>query len=154
MPTDNSGTARVAKLRRISASQGPVPPIRPNIGSQALDALLGRMDCCPTPIPIPCNPQVYWQNSPIQLSLSPGFVYSALYATVISNVPITPLSGQVTGYNPPGANITVQIKNSGVSWKVIFTSDMALSGSLSWVPAFIIACNPPITSSNTLTLNT
>lgn len=149
MPTDNSGTARAAKLRRISASQGPVPPIRPNIGSQALDALLGRMDCCPNP----CNPQVYWENSPIQLTLrvTSGFEYSARFATVISDVTVTPLSGQVTGYTPPNAFITVNIKKSGVSWTVIFTSDMALTGSLSWGSEFIIACNPPIISSNNLT---
>ena len=157
MPTDTSGAARAAKLRRISASQGPVPAVRPNIGSQALDAQLGRMDCCPAPIqPIRCNPQVYWENSPIQLTLqvTSGFEYSARYATVISNVAVSPLSGQVTGYTPPNANITVNIKHSGPSWIVVFTSDVALTGSLSWGPAFIIACNPPITSSNTLTFNT
>jgi len=155
MPTDNSGTARAAKLRRISASQGPVPPIRPNIGSQALDALLGRMDCCPAPNPPnppnPCNPQVYWENSPIQLTLSPGFVYSARYATVISDVAITPLFGQVTGYTPPNANITVSVKNSGDVWTIMFTSDMALTGTLSCLAEFQIACNPPITSNNNLT---
>ena len=149
MPTDTSGAARAAKLRRISASQGPVST--PNIGSQALDAQLGRMDCCPAPIR--CNPQVYWQNSPIQLTLqvTSGFVYSALYATVISNVAVTPLSGQVTGYTPPNAFITVNIKKSGVSWTVIFTSDVALTGSLNWGSEFIIACVPPIISSNNLT---
>ncbi len=44
--TDTSGSARAAKLRRISAARGPIPVIRPNIGSQALDAVLGKGDCC------------------------------------------------------------------------------------------------------------
>ena len=48
--TDNSGSARAARLRRISAARGPVPVIRPNIGSMALDAILGREPaCCPSP---------------------------------------------------------------------------------------------------------
>lgn len=151
MPTDNSGTARAAKLRRISASQGPVPPIRPNIGSQALDALLGRMDCCPTPNPLnppnPCNPQLTWSDSPLQLTRSqePGFVYYAKYATVISVDTFSPLFGQVTGYTPPNANITVSVKNSGDSWIVIFTSDIALSGSFTCLTAFTFVCKPPFT---------
>lgn len=152
MPTDYSGAARAAKLRRISASQGPVPAVRPNIGSQALDAQLGRLDCCP----VLCNPQVNWATSPIQLtqSLEPGFVYGAPYATVISDVAVTPLSGQVTGYTPSGANITVNITNSGNSWKVIFTSDVALTGSLTWGPEFVFACVPPIINGIFLTFNT
>jgi len=45
--TDNSGTARAAKLRRIAAAKGPVGilPVRPNIGSQANDAQLGKGEC-------------------------------------------------------------------------------------------------------------
>jgi len=157
MPTDYSGAARAAKLRRISASQGPVPAVRANIGSQALDAQLGGMDCCPAPNPPnppnPCNPQVYWANSPIQLTLQviSGFEYSALYATVISNVTITPLFGPVTGYTPPNAFITVSVQNSGPSWTIIFTSDRPLTGTLSCLAGFQFACNPVITSSNNLT---
>ena len=140
MPTDYSGAARAAKLRRISASQGPVSAVRPNIGSQALDAQLGRLDCCP----VLCNPQVNWETSPIQLTQSQGFVYSAPYATVISDVAVTPVSGEVTGYTPPEAFITVSIENTGNLWVVIFTSDMALTGSLTWGPEFVFACVPPI----------
>jgi len=44
--TDNSGSARAAEMRRIAASQGPVPAMQPNIGSMALDAQLGKMYCC------------------------------------------------------------------------------------------------------------
>jgi hypothetical protein len=51
--TDNSGSARAARLRRISAARGPVPVIRPNIGSMALDAILGRAACCPSEPPAP-----------------------------------------------------------------------------------------------------
>jgi hypothetical protein len=61
--TDNSGSARAARLRQISASKGPVPVQRPNIGSMALDARLGggqNPTCCPTvdgpgPIPPPAS---------------------------------------------------------------------------------------------------
>ena len=45
--TDNSGSARAARLRQIAASKGPIPAVRPNIGSMALDAQLGKMGCCP-----------------------------------------------------------------------------------------------------------
>jgi hypothetical protein len=149
MPTDYSGAARAAKLRRISASQGPVPAVRANIGSQALDAQLGGMDCCLAPNS--CNPQVYWENSPIQLTQLPVFVYTAQYATVISNVTITPLFGQVTGYTPPNAFITVSVQVSGTSWIIIFTSDRPLTGTLSCLVEFQFACNPAITRSNNLT---
>lgn len=49
--TDNSGSARAARLRRLSAARGPVPVIRPNIGSMALDAILGRNPACCPPAP-------------------------------------------------------------------------------------------------------
>jgi hypothetical protein len=63
---------------------------------------------------------------------------------VISDVAVTPLSGQVTEYTPSDAVITVSITNSGNLWIVIFTSDVELTGSLLWGPEFIIACVPPI----------
>ena len=147
MPTDNSGAARAAKLRRISASQGPAPAVRPNIGSQALDAQLGRLDCCPTPTPDPCNPQ-------LTRSLEPGFVYYAKYATVISVDTFSPLFGQVTGYTPPNANITVSVKNSGDSWTVLFSSDRALTGRFTCLTAFTFVCNPPFTREKQFTFIT
>ena len=148
MPTDYSGSAHAAKLRRISAAQGPVPAVRPNIGSQALDAQLGRLECCP------CNPQVTWETSPVQLTLSGTYDYSAQYATVISDVAVTPLSGEVTGYTPPDAQIEVFLVPSGNTWTVTFRSDKALTGSFIWEATFQIACNPVITSSNNFTFNT
>lgn len=59
--TDTSGSGRAARLRQISASLGPVPVQRPNIGSMALDARLGggqNPSCCPsvTPTPTPTPP--------------------------------------------------------------------------------------------------
>ena len=150
MPTDYSGAARAAKLRRISASQGPVPAVRANIGSQALDAQLGGMDCCP----IPCNPQVYWENSPIQLTLqiTSDFEYSAQYATTSSGA--IPQFGIVTGYTPNTAFIVTNVTQSGNSWTVIFTSDVALSGSFTCLTAFTFACDPTIIISKTFTFNT
>ena len=50
--TDNSGSARAARLRRIAASQGPVPA-NSKIGSQALDTVLGKAECCPASTCIP-----------------------------------------------------------------------------------------------------
>ena len=124
---------------------GPVPAVRPNIGSQALDAQLGRAECCS------CNPQVTWATSPVQLTLSGTYDYSAQYATVISDVAVTPLSGEVTGYTPSGAQIEVFLVPSGNTWTVTFSSDTALTGSFSWEGLFTFTCNPVITSSNNLT---
>jgi len=54
--TDNSGSARAARLRRLNAARGPVPVIRPNIGSMGLDAILGREPaCCASESPLPTN---------------------------------------------------------------------------------------------------
>ena len=144
MPTDYSGAARAAKLRRISASQGPVPAVRPNIGSQALDAQLGRMDCC-------CNPQVVWEASPLQLTTS-GLSYSAQYATTSSGA--IPQFGQVTGYTPNTAFIETSVEQSGNSWTVIFTSDVPLSGSFTCLTAFTFACAPSVIISKTFTFDT
>jgi hypothetical protein len=58
--SDNSGSARAARLRRISAAGGPIPAVRPNIGSMALDAQLGKAECC--------NCAFNWTGSPIQLT--------------------------------------------------------------------------------------
>ena len=55
--TDNSGSARTTRLRRAAAAGGPTPAVRPNLGSQALDAQLGKAECCPTVSTINRNPQ-------------------------------------------------------------------------------------------------
>ena len=57
--TDNSGTARTTRLRRIAASQGPTP-VNPITESQALDVWLGRLECCT------CG--FSWTGSPLQLA--------------------------------------------------------------------------------------
>ena len=145
MPTDYSGAARAAKLRRISASQGPVPAVRANIGSQALDAQLGGMDCC-------CYPQVTWSDSPLQLTLTGPNTYSAQYATTSSGA--IPQFGIVTGYTPNTAFIVTNVTRSGNSWTVIFTSDVALSGSFTCLTAFTFACDPTIIISKTFTFDT
>lgn len=58
--TDTSGSVRVAKIRRIAAGKGPTPAVRPNIGSMALDAQLGKAQCCPVipPTPPPTDPRM------------------------------------------------------------------------------------------------
>ena len=61
--TDNSGSARAARLRQISAARGPIPVQRPNIGSMALDARIGggklRPTCCTTTEAPPAYPTYY-----------------------------------------------------------------------------------------------
>jgi len=56
--SDNSGAARSQRIRRISAAGG--PKVRTNIGSMALDAQLGKIECC--------NCAFNWIDSPIQLT--------------------------------------------------------------------------------------
>jgi len=142
MPTDYSGSAHAAKLRRIAAAGGPVPAIRPNIGSQALDAQLGRAECC-------CNPQVTWEASPLQLTLSGTYDYSAQYATTSSGA--IPQFGPVTGVTPPTAFVETNVEQSGNTWTVIFRSNTALTGSFTCLTAFVFACDPPSIISNTFT---
>ena len=145
MPTDYSGSAHAAKLRRIAASRGPVPAVRPNIGSQVLDARLGKLDCC-------CSPTVIWETSPLQLTLSGTYDYSAQYATTSSGA--IPQFGQVTGVTPSTAIVETNVEQSGSTWKVIFRSDTALTGSFTCLTAFVFACDPLITSSKNFTFNT
>lgn len=136
--TDTSGAGRAAKIRRISAAQGPAP--RSTIGSQ-----YGRPLCCP------CKPIVIWSDSPLQLTLTGSYVYSAQYATVYSTVAFSPLFGQVTGVTPSDANVTVNVTHTGNVWTVSFTSDKALTGSFTCLAAFNFACNPAVILEQTFT---
>lgn len=74
--TDNSGSARAARLRQISAARGPIPVIRPNIGSMALDAILGRDPrCCPSTV-VPVEPTLILVSCGIgPQTLNPLFTY-------------------------------------------------------------------------------
>jgi hypothetical protein len=141
--TDTSGAGRAAKLRRISAAQGPAP--RSTIGAQILGAQYGRALCCP------CKPTVIWSESPLQLTLTGSYVYSAQYATVYSNVAFAPLFGQITGVTPPDANVAVTVSHTGSVWTVSFTSDKALTGSFTCLAAFNFACNPAVILEKTFT---
>lgn len=77
--TDNSGSARAARFKRISAAQGPTPAIRPNIGSMALDAVIGKGLCCPSdsaPPPPPVYPTLVFISCGISTqTLSPNTQY-------------------------------------------------------------------------------
>jgi hypothetical protein len=94
---------------------------------------------------------VFWEDSPIQLTLSETYDYSAQYVTVISNVAVTPLPGEIIGVTPPGANVAVILVPSGNTWTVTFSSDTALTGSFTWEGSFQFACDPTMIISNTFT---
>jgi hypothetical protein len=72
--TDNSGTARAARLRRIVASRGPTPA-HSLIGSQALDAQLGKLECCP----------FNWTGSPLQLAYQKTVGTDLFFTAVFAN---------------------------------------------------------------------
>jgi len=77
--TDNSGTARTTRLRRIAASQGPTP-VNPVIESQALDVRLGKLECCP----------FNWTGSPLQLvyqkTVGTDLFFTAIFANAVGQV--------------------------------------------------------------------
>jgi len=74
--TDNSGSARAARLRRINAAKGPVPVVRPNIGSMALDAILGREPaCCPSSSEPPASSLVLVNCGISPQTLNPSVEY-------------------------------------------------------------------------------
>ena len=143
--TDNSGSARAARLRRIAASGGPTPAVRPNLGSQALDARLGKAECCP-----PCNPEVQWVDSPITLDLiqkDNKYYYSAEYATVTSTIDYGLLFGP-----PPGIDTTTYASRDGNTWTVEFVSSTPLT-SFDIVTGFVFNCSPTITIQQNITFN-
>lgn len=127
--TDNSGTARAARLRRIAASQGPTPAVRPNLGSQALDAQLGRMICCNT-----CSPHVTWAAQPISIT------NSAVYAIVDSDVSYIPVFGP-----PPGPATTTYASRNGNVWSVTFVSSTPIPPEFTITAGFVFDCNPKLT---------
>jgi hypothetical protein len=152
--TDYSGSARAAKLRRIAAGKGPVGilPVRPNIGSMALDAKFGRAECC-----VYCDQTVEWTSSSdkgrIVLSESRdsfnNWVYSAIYATVSSSIPYEPLFGQLDP--PPPDAAETRVKQNGNVWTVqfVFSSEQQ-ELNFSQATAFKFDCTPPVMSENTM----
>ena len=137
--TDNSGTARAARLRRIVASQGPTPAVRPNIGSMALDAQLGKMECCP------CG--FNWTGSPIQLAYQETDgtdLFTAVFANAAGQ--FVPLFGQAVP-SPCGTRIaeieTDYSNNRGalsVIYKISNEGDSYIPATITQQIALIVTC--------------
>lgn len=149
--TDYSGSARAAKLRRISAGKGPRPAVRPNIGSMALDAQLGQMQCC-----VYCDQTVQWtpssENNPIRLTVSRDgskWVYSAVYATVTSPAPFEPLFGQLDPSPQDTAEIKVQVNGNVWTVQFVFTQEQN-PYTFHQVAGFRFNCTNPVTLDNTM----
>jgi len=106
--TDNSGSARAARLRRISAARGPVPVIRPNIGSMALDAILGRNPaCCPSEPPAPTLVLISCDINPQTLDPSIEYIFrnntgATVYVALTDNSGNPPLNYSVEPFGEVG----------------------------------------------------
>ena len=126
--TDNSGSARAARVRRIAASRGPVPAVRPNIGSMAWDAQLGKLECCAC--------KFSWTGSPIQLEYQKTEGTDRFFTAVFANANgiVVPAFGESIP-SPCGARRTIietlYSNNSGVL-SVIYKIS-----TLSYTPATI-----------------
>lgn len=138
--TDNSGTARAARLRRIAASQGPTPAVRPNIGSQALDAQLGKLECCA------CG--FNWTGSPIQLAYQEAIGFDLLFTAVFANAAgqIIPQFGQPapSACGTGVAEIETDYSNNGgtlsVTYKISNEGDSYIPATITQQIALIVTC--------------
>jgi hypothetical protein len=128
--TDNSGSGRASRMRRIAASRGPIPAVRPNIGSMAWDAQLGKQECC--------DCKFNWVDSPIQLAFqrSDGIFrfFTGVFAFATGTV--VPAFGIPVPSPCPGktANIETQYSNRSGVLSIVFK---AASTSPAYIPATI-----------------
>jgi hypothetical protein len=74
--TDKSGANYTARIRRIAALQG-ATPANPSIGVQALDAQLGKLECCAC--------RFNWNGSPIQLAYQKAVGTDVFFTAVFAN---------------------------------------------------------------------
>lgn len=150
--TDNSGSARATRLRRIAAGKGPTPPVRPNIGSMALDSQLGKAECCDL-----CNPIVLWATSPILLTgtkQGSNWIYSAVYATVTASMPYQALFGPPPDGDPvePYPGTQTNSSHIGNVWTVQFVfTQQQVPYTFQQLAAFNFTCTPSVVIENTLT---
>ncbi len=138
--TDNSGSARAARLRRISASQGPTPA-NSIIGSQALDAQLGKVECCPC--------RVDWTGSPIQLAYKETVGTDLLFTAVFANAAgqVDPQFGQVEP-SPCGTGVaqieTFYSNNAGilsVTYTISNESPSYIPATITQLFALLVTCD-------------
>jgi hypothetical protein len=128
--TDNSGSGRASRVRRIAASKGPVPAVRPNIGSMAWDAQLGKQACC--------DCKFNWVDTPIQLAFQRSVGIDRYFTCVFAFATgtVVPAFGMAVPSLCPGktANITTQYSNRSGVLSVIYK---IASTSPSYIPATI-----------------
>ena len=126
--SDNSGAARAQRIRRISAAGG--PKVRTNIGSMALNAQLGKAECC--------NCAFNWTGSPIQLTYQKTEGTNLFFTAVFANAEgqVVPQFG-ISIPSPCGARGTIietlYSNNAGIL-SVIYKISNA---GLSYIPATI-----------------
>lgn len=133
--SDNSGSARAQRIRRISAAGGPIPVVRPNIGSMAWDAVLGKADCCNQ-----CS--IQWSDAALPLtwvkteSINPStyYYFTAVFGEVGPQVTVVPQFGEIGNFTPCSnipPFIEVNYQNNGgtlsVTYKVLKFSMISLS---------------------------
>jgi hypothetical protein len=142
--TDNSGSTHTARLRRIAASQG-ATPANPTIGAQALDAQLGKLECC-------CR--FNWNGSPIQLAYQQTVGTDVFFTAVFANA-----VGQVVpqfGFPEPsscGIRVTIietlYSNNAGalsVSYKISNETPSYIPASITQQIALIVTCEEDTTT--------
>lgn len=148
--TDNSGTARAARLRRILASQGPMPT-NSNTASMALDAKLGKLECCP------CG--FGWTGSPIQLAYQETVGTYLFFTAVFANAggQIIPQFGQAEP-SPCGTRGTIietlYSNNAGalsVIYKISNESFSYIPATITQQIALIVTCDSTTTYERTIT---
>jgi hypothetical protein len=125
--TDNSGTARAARLRRIVASRGPTPA-NSLIGSQALDAQLGKLECCP----------FNWTGSPLPLEYQKTEETDLFFTAVFANAygTVVPQFGfpEASPCNTGVAEIETDYENNAGALSVTYKIS---TGSGLYIPATI-----------------
>ena len=150
MPTDNSGTGRAARLRRILASQGPVPT-NSTSASMALDAKLGKLECCP------CG--FGWTGSPIQLAYQKTIGTDLFFTAVFANAggQIIPQFGEAEASpcDTSGAVIeTFYSNNAGtlsVTYKISNEGDSYIPATITQQIALLVTCEGVTTYERTIT---
>ena len=137
--TDNSGSARAARVRRIAASRGPVPAIRPNIGSMAWDAQLGKLECCAC--------KFNWTGSPIQLEYQKTEGTDIYFTAVFANA-----AGQVVpqfGPSIPSCYAfieTLYSNNAGVLNLIYKLSNVSIPTTITQAIFLTVTCEGATTS--------
>jgi hypothetical protein len=127
--TDKSGANYTARLRRIAASQG-ATPANPSIGVQALDAQLGKLECCA------CRFNL--NGSPIQLAYQKTVGTDVFFTTVFANAygTVVPQFGPVEP-SPCGTRVSnielLYSNNAGI----LSVSYKISNQSPSYIPASI-----------------